>query len=153
MNKARRGFTLIELLIVVIIIGILVATIMPQFAGKTQQARKQRARTEVSGTLDTALGMFEMDFGRYPQDITQLWDKSLPLDTMNPEDYEARWNGPYIKRAMIKNNEIFDPWGHAYRYEAVDEGKTYKLWSVGPDGQDGTDDDISTEQEEGTGGG
>jgi general secretion pathway protein G len=145
----RTAFTLIELLIVVIIIGILVATVMPQFAGRTQQARIQRAKTEIFGTLETALGMFEMDFGRYPDQIAQLWDRSLTPSWMDPDDYEARWNGPYIKRASIKGDEIMDPWGHGYYYESIGdpEGKSYILRSFGPDGQDGSDDDITTEGE------
>lgn len=33
-----------------------------------------------------------------------------------------------------------DPWGNRMRIEATDDG--YRVWSIGPDAEDGTDDDI-----------
>ena len=53
---------------------------------------------------------------------------------------DDRYKGPYIE-----NEEgLKDPWSNDFEYKAEgdkNEGK-FDLWSVGPDGKSGTDDDI-----------
>ncbi len=41
---------------------------------------------------------------------------------------------------------IKDPWGRDYHYRSVTPYTRYRIWSVGPDGKDGTPDDIDNEQ-------
>ena len=50
-----------------------------------------------------------------------------------------RWAGPYIKISIPA-----DPWGRPFRYQSPGRHNTasYDLWSLGPDGRDGTPDDI-----------
>ena len=40
---------------------------------------------------------------------------------------------------------IQDPWGRQYRYQCKPPFLSYKLWSAGPDGGDGSGDDINNE--------
>jgi prepilin-type N-terminal cleavage/methylation domain-containing protein len=61
-----RGFTLVELLLVLVILGVLAAIVVPKFSGRTEQAKEQAARTQIS-TFQTALGTFEVDNGYYPR--------------------------------------------------------------------------------------
>ncbi|MBI5779830.1 MAG: prepilin-type N-terminal cleavage/methylation domain-containing protein [Planctomycetes bacterium] len=69
------GFTLIEILVVMSIILVLAVMIVPGLAGSRYMAKKAAARTEIAN-LETALSMYEADFGAYPEDDD---DSSKPL--------------------------------------------------------------------------
>src|SRR5262245_14481429 len=65
-HTKSRGFTLIELMVVVIILGILAATIIPQFVGTTQDARVAKAKADIA-TLQSCLERFALRRdNRYP---------------------------------------------------------------------------------------
>jgi general secretion pathway protein G len=53
-----------------------------------------------------------------------------------PADSTA-WRGPYLKKAVSA-----DPWGNGYVYEYPGRHNVdgYDLYSLGPDGREGTDD-------------
>ena len=136
-HNKPNGFTLMELLIVVVIIGILASLIMPNLVGRTEQARRTRARTEIESTLALALDMFAADTGSYPST-----EQGLSILINRPDDVPS-WQGPYI--AKKSQRSFNDPWGRAYQYECPGQHNTesYDLWSLGKDGQAGTDDDVT----------
>ena len=47
-NKRRSGFTLIELLLVIVIIATLAAIVVPQLAGRSEDARKGAAQAQIA---------------------------------------------------------------------------------------------------------
>jgi len=135
--KRQRGFTLIELLLVLVILGILAALVVPKFSGRTEQAREAAARSQLA-IFSTALDAFEVDNGYYPKGRNGLQDLVVqPRDAQN-------WKGPYLK-GEIPN----DPWGNAYIYECPGKHNVnhYDLTSVGPDGREGGEDDITNWQQ------
>ena len=129
------GFTLIEIMHVVIILGILVAMVVPNLAGRGQQAREAAARVDIEANLATALDLYELDNGRYPN--TGQGMKALLVEpTSSP--IPPNWNGPYLKKKRIP----LDPWGAEYVYVSpgVQNTQEYDLSSLGPDGIESEDD-------------
>jgi len=129
---AAQGFTLIELLLVLVILTALAAVVVPKFVGRGKQAKIVQCQTDIS-SLGTALGAFEVDNGRFPTSAEGLAALSVMPGGL------TNWHGPYIEKAVVN-----DPWGNPYVYVCPGTHNTdsYDLHSFGPDGQDGTEDDI-----------
>ncbi|MFH0771644.1 MAG: type II secretion system major pseudopilin GspG [Candidatus Omnitrophota bacterium] len=125
------GFTFVEILLVVVIIGILASMILPRFVGRSEQARQAAARADINASIATALDMFELDNGQYPDKLDDLI--VTPSSAIN-------WNGPYLKKKPT------DPWGREYIYKLTADKKDYELVSYGKDGVAGGVDDISNRE-------
>lgn len=136
-RHSRQAFTLIELLLVLVILGILAAIVVPKFSGRTEQARKTAAQSQIA-TFSTALDAFEVDNGYYPKGRDGLQDL-----VQQPRDAQD-WKGPYLRGEIP-----LDPWGNAYIYECPGRQNptSYDLMSLGPDGREGGDDDITNWQQ------
>lgn len=131
--QGNQGFSLIEIMLVVIIIGVLVAMVVPNIAGRGEQARKTAARTDIESNLSTALDLYHMDTGTFPGANDGL--QSL---LTAPSSGPANWNGPYLKKKKVPK----DPWGRDYVYLFPGKNNTtsFDLSSLGPDGVESADD-------------
>ncbi len=56
--RLLTGFTLIELMLVVVIIGALVAMVMPRLTGRGEQARVAAAKADIQANIATALKLY-----------------------------------------------------------------------------------------------
>ncbi len=140
-KKPNSGFTLMEMLLVVLVIGLLAAMIVPRLIPQAEQAKVKIARAEVEANLPAALDLFMLNIGRYPtgdEGLEALWSRPTSVP-------DEEWHGPYIKR-----KEVLDPWGNAFAYNCPPRqgGLDFDLISSGPDGIEGTDDDITNSQEQ-----
>ena len=61
----KKGFTLIEILIVLIVLGILVALLLPNIKGMQERARTAEAK-QTMGAIRTALMAYHMEHGKIP---------------------------------------------------------------------------------------
>jgi general secretion pathway protein G len=124
----RRAFTLIELLLVLVILGVLAAVVVPRFANRGDDAKKTAARAEI-GTIGAALDRYEIDNGSYPTSEEGI------VALMEAPSSAKNWKGPYLKKLPQ------DPWGNQYIYQRPGQhNQDYDLYSMGPDGREGTDD-------------
>ena len=91
------------------------------------------------GTVTRKLNEFRMNAGEYPTTEQGLGALIKRPKGLSPE----LWQGPYVE----SENDFTDKWSNQLRYACPgkthpDDNKKYDLWSLGPDGVDGTDDDI-----------
>lgn len=128
--RRSEGFTLIELMLVVVIIGALVAMVMPRLTGRGEQARVAAARADIMSNIATGLKLYELDNGDFPSS-----DEGLNA-LLNKPSSANNWHGPYLEKKPI------DPWGKEYKYKFPGEHRQadYDLYSLGKDGTESNDD-------------
>ena len=131
LRRNAPGFTLVEIMVVVVILGILAATIIPQFRNTTQDAKIGAAKSAVA-ELESALERFNIHLDRYP-----TTEEGLKVLVEPPSGDDKKWRGPYIK--VLRP----DPWGSPYQYRNPGTHKTsgFDVWSRGADGADGGEGD------------
>lgn len=71
LHGKNRAFTLVELMVVVAIIGILVATGIPQYKRFSQKAKKGEAKIQL-GNIATAEAAFFAEYGGYGNNIVSM---------------------------------------------------------------------------------
>ncbi len=121
--RNNDGFTLIELILVTIIIGILAGMVVMNVVGVSTQAKIRRARLDIAN-YQTAVDRYALDHNdKYPKSLNDL--------VGGKTDYLRD-----IKK---------DPWGNPYIYECPGKHykKSYDIYSRGPDGQAGNEDDVA----------
>ena len=131
-RASAQGFTLVEVLLVLIILVIIGSIVVPNLFGVKDKADIDAAKAQVN-SMSTVMDLYRLDMNKYPGTIKDLND--APTDSALAD----KWNGPYLKSALKP-----DPWSNEYQYASPGKKNTssYDLWSNGPDGQSGTDDDI-----------
>jgi len=136
MSGARRAFTLIEVMIVVILLSLLAGFVSTNVVRHLKTSRLRIAEAMVRSTLSQMLHQFYVDNGFYPttdQGLQALVEK--PATGPEPTGYGEEGYADEIPA---------DPWGMPYQYACpgTRNPRRFDLWSAGPDGRSGADDDI-----------
>jgi general secretion pathway protein G len=131
---SRGGFTLIELMVVIVILGLLAALVAPKFLKSGEEAKLTTTQVQMKN-IEQALKLYKLHNSVYP--TTEQGLKAL-VEKPETEPVPKNWKGPYLDKVPK------DAWGNDFIY--VSDGKHFTLLSPGPDGEEGTDDDIKVSQ-------
>ncbi len=133
LRGSRKGFTMVELMAVLIILGLLATVLVRNFMGQTDKARAVITKANLK-ILHSAISQFKMETGRFP-----LEDEGLIALIEQPSDIEIWPPGGYLESTEIPK----DGWGNEFIFELYPEsGKQFVIRSSGPDGEQGTEDDL-----------
>lgn len=137
-DRCRRGaFTLVEVLLVLVILVIIGSIAVTAYGPIQRRAYINAAKSQIKA-FKTPLNAYRLDLGDFPttsQGLEAL--RNPPADLPNLEDY----GGPYLDSPVP-----LDPWNNPYMYEYPGRYDPMQpdIWSFGPDGVNGTDDDIGS---------
>ncbi len=133
--RPRAGFTLIELLVVITIIGVLAGIVVVAFEGRTDEAKVAAVDADFA-SLKSAMNMFRIDHGRWPESFDEM--------VSGPEHPRTGETTTYLDKVPS------DPWSNdPYAFEFDDQGKPYFI-SYGADmseGGAGVEQDIVSNED------
>tara|TARA_B100001094_G_C18195698_1_gene810698 strand:+ start:3975 stop:4412 length:438 start_codon:yes stop_codon:yes gene_type:complete len=132
-SRTNQGFTLLEIMVVIVILGLLASMVVPNLMGNKEQADTQKAVSDITA-LENSLDMYKLNNRRYPtteQGLAALVEQ--PSAEPIPRNYPDKG---YIRRLPT------DPWGNDYLYESPGQHEKRDVYSMGPDMEAQTEDDI-----------
>jgi general secretion pathway protein G len=107
----------------------------PVFSGRTDVDGKRMGTKATLSNLKSQLANFEIEFGRFPTTAEGL---EALVDT--PPGL-PQWNHPFMDKLPL------DEWGRPFIYRCPGiGGPLYNLCSAGPDGIEGSADDVNIDQ-------
>ena len=137
-TRRRAGFTLLEMVIVLGIISMILGGAIFAMKGIRDAAKIKQVEADFR-SLESALEMYKLNAGQYPttpQGLKALVEK--PTSTPVPRHW-----------VQVMKKIQLDPWSkpYGYRFPGKKHANEFELYSSGPDGQENTPDDISSQDE------
>jgi general secretion pathway protein G len=133
-TRCRRAMTLVEVLAVIVILGLVAATLLVGFSGTFGRAKHELARSGI-GVIVGKLEAYHIEHGRWPPG-------DLGLRALT--DGAAAPSAPY----HLGSDHLIDPWNRPYLYLVPGPGGLpYEVITYGADGVpggDGENRDISS---------
>ena len=125
-RRSEHGFTLVELLVVITIIALIMGIVGPRVLNYLTESKAKAAKIQIE-SFGSALDLFFLDTGRYPNT-----SEGLTALVRRPGNINS-WNGPYLKGGVVPP----DPWGNPYVYRSPGQHGNYDILSYGADGTEG----------------
>ena len=136
--RRHSGFTLIEMVMVLGIIAMILGGAIYTMRNITEPAKLSQVESDFK-SLESALAMYKLNAGSFPttqQGLKALQEK--PSSTPVPR----RWT-------QVVTDLPSDPWRqpYGYRFPGKKKANECEMFSKGPDGQEGTADDLSSQDD------
>lgn len=135
-NVSSGGFTLLEIVIVLGIIAVIMGGSIVMLKKLPEGAKIKRAEGDMQN-IESAVRSYAMLAGNPPSTAQGL--NALFVKPTSP---------PVPKRWASAGKAVpLDPWGEPYKYRNPGkiDSSTFEIYTFGPDKQEGTDDDMSSQ--------
>ncbi len=127
-RSAESGFTLVEIMVVIVILGLLATLVAKNVIGASDTAREGKAKADIKSIAE-AVRQYRATKGKLPE----------TLDVLATKDDKGR--------SELEELSL-DPWGNAYLLRPGDRANDWEVISWGPDGSEGSGDDLSSKAKE-----
>ena len=133
-GDSQSGMSLIEIILVISLMATIMAVLVRNLTGRQEEALKDTALLGMKNLMQS-VQEYKIHTRRFP-----TTEEGLQALVANPG--VKRWKGPYTEPEKLN-----DPWDNPiqYRYEE----RRVQLASFGPDGEEGTEDDLWVPEREG----
>jgi general secretion pathway protein G len=124
-KEAPKGFSLLEIMVTITIMTMIMGAVGVGVMGYLDKSKIKQAKIDI-GTISNALDLYKTEFGRYP----------------DSDDGLSR----LVEEKILKEKKVpQDPWGneYVYIYPGSNNEDSFDLYSFGPDGKEGGNDDIT----------
>jgi general secretion pathway protein G len=137
-SRRRAGFTLLEMVIVLGIIAMILGGAIFAMRGIGDAAKLRQVESDFK-SFQSALAMYKLNAGSYP--TTQQGLKAL-VDKPSSTPVPRRW-------VQVMSKLPTDPWEspYIYRFPGKKRANEFEMISKGPDGQENTADDLSSQDD------
>ncbi|ESP91835.1 MULTISPECIES: type II secretion system major pseudopilin GspG [Pseudoalteromonas] len=137
--KKQSGFSLLEVMVVLVIIGMIMSIVAPNIMGSQEEAAIDKANLDIT-QIESAMKIYKLQNKRYPtteQGLEALVEKTTidPVPKRFPD-------GGFLDELPL------DPWDNPYQLVSPGEIGKIDIFSMGPDGEVGTEDDIGNWRDE-----
>ena len=129
LRKGQRGMTLLEIMIVIAILGMLASVLIVAVMNQLDRAKIKTTQIKIK-SIESALHQYKVNYGSYPSQAEGM------RVLINPPD----GGKPFLKDKTAPKDEFGNEF--IYLRPARQGGGEFEIVSKGPDGQEGTDDDI-----------
>ncbi len=142
-SSRRAGdaaFTLVEAMVVVMIISVVMGLIVGLYRHAERVSKTTQARTEM-GELSEALATYYLEVREYPV-VPNLSATNLLAEPL-PWRHSTQSNSSDTFSTLLPAGlTAFDPWERPYQYlyDTNATSDSYRLYSLGPDGEISHDD-------------
>lgn len=124
-SSMKSGFSLVEIMVAVLILGLVMAVVVPGYNKYKEKGRKTSTIATLK-LLKNAVDEYADDLqGNYPESLTDLIKKPSNLE---PEIAD-KWAEPYLTSKKIP----LDGWNRPIQYKRTQgQEREYELYSNGP---------------------
>ncbi|MCU0749293.1 MAG: type II secretion system major pseudopilin GspG [Akkermansiaceae bacterium] len=136
--RRRGGFTLLEMVIVLGIIAMILGGAIFAMRGIGDAAKLRQVESDFK-SFQSAFAMYKLNAGNYP--TSQQGFKAL-VEKPSSTPVPRRW-------VQVMSKIPLDPWDqdYIYRFPGKKRANEFEMISKGPDGQENTGDDLSSQDE------
>jgi general secretion pathway protein G len=134
-GSLKKGLSLVEVMIVLAIMAVFALAVGPRMISYLGNAKIKTTEANLRN-VKQAIVAYYGDVGSYPETLSDLMRK--PLD----DNMTRKWQGPYLE-AKNDDYSLVDGWDHDLIYQRGEpgSGKPYELYSYGPNGENGTQEE------------